>query len=134
MDIVSLRPEMELCYLAIVNKCFEILEGSRDDDTTARVHDSSTAPGNPGRDDTNSSDEDSNDEDEDDNDDANDDNTAGDSPGDDSDLDSEAESTDLSEEDLAGLDGQAKPPRLKLREILFYDVRVSIFKARHGKL
>ncbi|KAL8763307.1 MAG: hypothetical protein Q9184_000863 [Pyrenodesmia sp. 2 TL-2023] len=135
MDIVSLRPEMELCYLAIVNKCFEILEGSEDDNATPRVHHSTTAPGNPGRDDTNSSDEDSNDDEEDDDDvDANDDNTAGDSPVDDSDLDSQAESTDVSEDELAGPDGWTKPPRLKLREILFYDLKISIFKARHGKL
>ncbi len=136
MDIVSLRPEMELCYLAIVNKCFEILEGTQDDDGTSRVHHSTTTPATPDLDDTNSSDEESNDdgEDDDDDDDVNDDQTAGEAAGNDSDIDSPAGSMDLSEDELAGLDGQAKPPQLKLREILFYDDKVSIFKARHGRL
>ncbi|KAL8904106.1 MAG: hypothetical protein Q9207_003497 [Kuettlingeria erythrocarpa] len=137
MDIVSLRPEMELCYLAIVNKCFELLEGTQDDDSTSRVHHSTTTPASPDLDDTNSSDEDSNDDgedDDDDDDDVNDTQTAGEPAGNDSDNDSQAGSMDLSEDELAGLDGQAKPPQLKLREILFYDDKVSIFKARHGRL
>lgn len=136
-DIVSLRPEMELCYLAIVNKCFEILEGTQDDDNTSRVHHSTTTPASPDLDDTNSSDDDSNDDeddDEDDDDDANDNQTAGESPGDDSDIDSQGGNMDLSEDELAGLDSQTKPPQLKLREILFYDDKVSVFKARHGRL
>ena len=29
VDIVALRPEVELCYMGIANKCFEILENRR---------------------------------------------------------------------------------------------------------
>lgn len=129
IDVVALRPEVELCYLGIKQKCFEILEtkdgkrskdgsgpasanaggGDSDDDDDAEVHHD--------HDDDNSS------EDED--------------PGPltpatqaqemDSDLDS---ITDDDEPDPVG----GNKIKLKLREILFYEDRISIFKARHGRL
>ncbi len=34
----------------------------------------------------------------------------------------------------AFVDDHAAGPRLRLREILFYDDKVAIFKARHGRL
>ncbi|CAK4030738.1 hypothetical protein AC578_5764 [Lecanosticta acicola] len=64
VDIVALRPEVELCYMGIANKCFEILENGREGEALA--------------------------------------------------------------EKIVG--------RLRLREILFYDDKVAIFKARHGRL
>ena len=51
------------------------------------------------------------------------------------DLDSEDEEMDVEddESDDEDLGERDREPRLKLREILFYD-KVSIFKARHAKL
>ena len=42
VDIVSLRPEMELCYMAIGGKCFEILERQGPVLRRQSVHSSST--------------------------------------------------------------------------------------------
>jgi len=35
VDIVTLRPEIELCYMGIGTKCFEILETKATDDSSA---------------------------------------------------------------------------------------------------
>ena len=119
LDIVALRPELELCYLGIQSKCFEILEylsGRRPspDDTSA------TGAGDSG---------------------ASDDEDGGhphaaaaqpDNHGDDS--DSEAASSRGGETDTEDDHIMQRTRQFKLREILFYDDKVSIFKARHGKL
>ena len=119
LDIVALRPELELCYLGIQSKCFEILEyangrrlsadhssatgagdsGASDDEDGGHQHAASAQPGNLG-----------------------------------DDTDSEAASsrgadTDTEEDHMA-----RGTKQFKLREILFYDDKVSIFKARHGRL
>ncbi|KAI4800099.1 hypothetical protein E4T44_11784, partial [Aureobasidium sp. EXF-8845] len=127
VDIVALRPELEICYLGIMKKCFEVLEQKPGFSNTDR--------GRPGiNDDSGSEEEDDNDEgsvdeddedgdeDGDDDDDDDSEDTASDSTGtyEDSELGSEEDETDL--------------PSLRLREILYYDDKVSIFKARHGRL
>ncbi|KAL8961600.1 MAG: hypothetical protein Q9193_001871 [Seirophora villosa] len=129
MDIVSIRPEMELCYLGIASKCFEILEG---DDEALAIHQSPATAANTGPNDA-STDEDSDDGE-------NGDTAEGDHEGqtahapEDSDADSQPESVEFSDDEATELDGRAKIPRLELREILFYDDKISIFKARHAKL
>jgi hypothetical protein len=123
VDIVALRPELEICYLGIMKKCFEVLEQKPGSGNTDR--------GRPGiNDDYESEEEDDNDEgsvdgdddDADDDDDDDSEDTASNSTGtyEDSELGSEQDEKDL--------------PSLRLREILYYDDKVSIFKARHGRL
>ena len=129
VDVVALRPEVEICYLGIKQMCFEILEtkdgkrakdgagpasanaggGESDDDDDAEVH-----------------------HDHDDDDSSEDEDPAPPTPttqteGMDSDVDP---ITDDDEPDPVG----GNKIKLKLREILFYEDRISIFKARHGRL
>lgn len=126
LDVVALRPELELCYLGIQSKCFEILEyavgrkpsvdhaspingnagdSGPSDDEDAGVHHQTGAVQQAGSQD---------DDDED----------AG------SDVTSDSgEYTDEEDEHIVPATKQ-----FKLREILFYDDKVSIFRARHGKL
>ena len=134
IDVVALRPEVELCYLGIKEKCFEILEtklikrpkdgagsssanaggGESDDDDDAEVqHDHS--------------------DDDDDDDDSEDEDLAPVTPatqiqGTDSDIDP------ITDDDEPDPNGSGTKVKLKLREILFYEDRISIFKARHGRL
>lgn len=139
VDVIFLRPEIELCYLGISNKCFEILENRNHDDTTLS-NDVSTngVTGDHVTDEEEEEDDDegdgSDDEADDDDDEEEEDGTATEAveaegleyetsdPG-----DSDVESSDGSDDDRAKLS-------LKLREILFYDDKVAIFKARHMRL
>ncbi|KAL9113965.1 MAG: hypothetical protein Q9227_002099 [Pyrenula ochraceoflavens] len=121
LDIVTLRPELELCYLGIQSKCFEILELP----AGSKSFDASTTANNPS-----SSDFDS-DEDDDD----------GTHPSvhhdvhDDTESEiSSAEHGDSDDDDLYGGESLKNVKHFKLREILFYDDKVSIFKARHGRI
>jgi hypothetical protein len=52
------------------------------------------------------------------------------------DAETESEDDDDEDEETDDEDGTVsrKGPRLRLREILFYDDKVAIFKARHGRL
>ena len=141
VDVVALRPEVELCYLGIKNKCYEILEskiikkvkdgagpssanaggGDTDDDDDAEVqHDHSD-----------------DDDDDDDNDDSEDEDPASATPpiqtqGMDSDVDPRTD--DDGDDDEPDPNSCRNKIKLKLREILFYEDRISIFKARHGRL
>lgn len=142
VDIVALRPEIEICYIGISSKCFEVLENKRLTERHAS-HDTSTnaanaGPGGIDPDDPSDSDEDDDEEDVDDEDeDANEATTttatAADAQETDSDASSEEDDSDNEEEENGAI-GDKQRPRLKLREILFYDDKVSIFKARHGRL
>ncbi|KAL9046210.1 MAG: hypothetical protein Q9214_000895 [Letrouitia sp. 1 TL-2023] len=132
IDIVALRPEMELCYMGIATKCFEILEG---EDASLSGHDLATTPVFNGPDEGDSN-EDSDDDHE--NDDDNDDATAtaavppSDAGG--SETDSQNGSLGNSDDESVESEGGRRRPKFKLREILFYDDKVTIFKARHGRL
>ncbi|KAF2084516.1 hypothetical protein K490DRAFT_49000 [Saccharata proteae CBS 121410] len=135
VDIVTLRPDIELCYMGILTKCFEILENRSSTyeggSTAAPPHDGSGGPGGGfgglGMDEE---DEDPDDEGEDED---------GDGGGMEEDSESEGsegsydEFDDFGESDSEEGDG-CGGPRLRLREILFYDDKVAIFKARHGRL
>ena len=138
VDIVALRPEVEICYMGIANKCFEILENRR-----------SRTESWPGRPDSHLGMNGGNIEDdgaagsdaEDDDDDEDADGTA-EAADDAEEAEENAEAdteTDDDEEEYEGSDsssdsGGRGAARLRLREILFYDDKVAIFKARHGRL
>lgn len=128
VDIVALRPEVELCYMGIANKCFEILESKRDHHDHDPRNESHL--GLPASDPDEEDEEeviDMGEEDDDDDDDGDDSEVT------ESDVSSSGYQTDsdLDDEGSAGKNGTA---RLRLREILFYDDKVAVFKARHGRL
>lgn len=138
VDIVALRPEVELCYMGIANKCFEILENRRSGDTWdgrpesrlgthgATLEEDGGAPASDGE------------EDEDDDDVAEEvaEEDAGqvDDAEPDTESDEEDDDDDDTDSDAGTSDGGRGTARLRLREILFYDDKVAIFKARHGRL
>ncbi|OCK84902.1 hypothetical protein K432DRAFT_378147 [Lepidopterella palustris CBS 459.81] len=140
VDIVHLRPEVEICYMGIISKCFEILE-NKPSNYDLRLDGNSTGTDGPAggvltanyatNDPLMSDDEDeTEDEDEDDMDGPV--GTAGD--GDDTESDTSDDGHDESDGDDSFLQDDRKGPKLRLREILFYDDKVAIFKARHGRL
>ena len=121
--------------MGITTKCFEILEQKHFDNTLPGSHDFDTVPAHGGS--TADTDDESNmDNDNDDNEDGGSDNNGATpstgEPGED-DSDSPDDSDTNTEDDLSSED-QSRRMKLKLREILFYDDKVSIFKARHGQL
>ncbi|KIV91750.1 hypothetical protein PV10_06257 [Exophiala mesophila] len=136
LDIVALRPELELCYLGVQNQCFEILEY-----TTNRKPSRPGSLFGPNGGTLSGDDMDANsdghphgpsvhvhngeyDDDEDgDSDDSSDFDGLSDSAGGGSD-----------EEGDGGERSTAAKQSWRLREILFYDDKVSIFRARHGRL
>lgn len=149
VDIITLRPEIQLCYVGIMKKCFEILETKLPDSMTgafSSAHGSgpSAHQSGPEEDDEEGSDEDGSVD------------TSDDEAGDEQDLDvdegedeeDDSISTgDLVEDDDVSIietaseadsfqeaDETGGIARLRVREILFYDDRVAIFKARHGRL
>ncbi|KAK4497501.1 hypothetical protein PRZ48_011952 [Zasmidium cellare] len=130
VDIVALRPEVELCYMGIANKCFEILE-NRSDDNRNESH-LGVIPGGhnagdvAGSDDGEDEDDDVDDVDDEDDEEYEEDDTESEDDIDLDDEDSDDEDTDASRSKAAA--------RLRLREILFYDDKVAVFKARHGRL
>lgn len=127
-DIVSLRPELELCYLGIEAKCYEVLEYAVGRKTSVSDFGTVPATGANVQSDAGSDDED-----------GTSDGHAGvnitdNSEGaDDSDMDMTSSRGGETEDEMG--DHSAKGAKqFKLREILFYDDKVAIFKARHGKL
>lgn len=140
VDIISLRPEIQLCYMGVSHKCFEILENrSHDDSSSAADTSASATTGGLGgtvvdHEEDDDEEDGSDDDDEEEDEEEDDDGTAigaTDADETESDLsdhdDSDGDSFVSSEENDAKL-------KLRLREILFYDDKVAIFKARHGKL
>ncbi|KAG9248449.1 hypothetical protein BJ878DRAFT_37032 [Calycina marina] len=135
VDVIVLRPELELCYMGISHKCFEILE-NRPHDESHGSHEMSSnmvngGPENMGNfteDEDGASDEEGSEEDDDDDDDNDTQQVDPDA------TESELSDHDDSDSDSDGFDDGRSKVRLRLREILFYDDKVAIFKARHGKL
>jgi len=119
LDIVALRPELEVCYLAIQATCFEVIEytGARKNASSSRSLSPMGMHGQ-GHNIPDDEDEDDIDPDQDENDDEND-------------FGALTSNGDLSDEEETAA---AAKPNFRLREILFYDDKVSIFKARHGRL
>lgn len=131
VDIIALKPEIELCYMGILTKCFEVLE-RKYSDSTPGYFESSTSSSSTSEWQhvaSNMNHEDSDDtesEDQEDDDTADGDNQADSDVGDESDAESDGSRSEFDE--------GSRNPRLKLREILFYTEKVEIFKARHGAL
>lgn len=177
VDIVALRPEIEICYMGISNKCFEILESSKShvndllhgSNSSAEIGAGFTAGGSiagagstvggggdgaagpvyvmglpqpVGQNVILLNDDDDNDNDDDDSDDDTDDNTDenNDEPGgaaeisDDGWPDGDDDDNTESEDEPFFNEQDNRMPRLRLREILFYDDKVAVFKARHGTI
>ena len=113
LDIVSLRPDMELCYLGVQRQCFEVLEYTSPRRTTS-PHGDNASIIQAG-------------DDSEDNEDSHDEHLEHG----DSDFEIDTDGGEQTEDE-----GQevAVKPSFRLREILFYDDKVSIFKARHGRL
>ncbi|KAL1623976.1 hypothetical protein SLS56_008028 [Neofusicoccum ribis] len=142
VDIITLRPEIEICYMGIANKCFEVLENKISHNQIGGAHLYDPTAANPSAAATTTLVVDpmgfTDDEEEEEEDDVHDE----DDPGVDADDDTEEEDEDDDDDDdfddddddsfIHSDDGTG--PRLRLREILFYDDKVAIFKARHGKL
>ncbi len=136
VDVIVLRPEVELCYMGVSHKCFEILENRPHDEPHGSADTHSTAA-NGGADavtDDEGSDDDGSDDDDDDEEAEEDDNGTAVA------LDPDETESEISDHDDSDSDsfegsedGRSKV-RLRLREILFYDDKVAIFKARHGRL
>ncbi|TID14332.1 hypothetical protein E6O75_ATG09411 [Venturia nashicola] len=134
VDIVTLKSEIELCYMGIGAKCFEILESKptqyeygeyHADGTSGAAGYAALVEGEITDDDEGDIDDDGDDVVEEDDgldDDLDDLGLGGD--------DEDSEDDEFFDEVHGGKRGN----KLKLREILFYDDKVSIFKARHGKL
>lgn len=118
--------------MGVSHKCFEILENRPHDDPHGSLADTHTGEPDEEEDeaDDDASDEDEDDEEEEDN------STAIGAPlGIDPDeTESEMSDRDSDTDSWDGSDDGRSNVRLRLREILFYDDKVSIFKARHGRL
>jgi hypothetical protein len=129
LDVVTLRPEINLCYIGIGTICFELLEtlnkgrrSSFDDVDGPRVDGGVGFDGNDEAEGNNDGQE-----------------TDGAGAGDDHDtyssVSSLAAGDNYSDEDEEnGLGCNEPKTTFKLREILFYDDKISIFKARHGRI
>ena len=78
--VIALRPEIELCYLGLLTKCFEILENRSSGDSRVSSHDSRTNSAHAGPGGVGDSDEDS-DETDDDHDETDDDDSDAGQPG-----------------------------------------------------
>ena len=113
-DIVSLRPELELCYLGVQQSCYEILECM----TQQGASPNRLTVVNPSHDPNSEAENDDTIEEED---------------GDEGDSDNDV---DFSHGEETEDEGETSPSKVtfRLREILFYDDKISIFRARHGRL
>ncbi|KAF2267664.1 F-box domain-containing protein [Lojkania enalia] len=134
LDIVHLRPEVALVYCGILHKCYEILE-NRPSNYDLR-HDEINEDGGTGGYATNDqlmSDEES-DATEDEEDDDLDGGMGPAADGDDTNSDASDDPHDDSDGDESFVHDTQKGPKLRIREILFYDERCEIFRVRFGFL
>jgi hypothetical protein len=142
VDVIVLRPEVELCYMGVSHKCFEILENRPHDDphSSADAQSSAVNGGIGGAvtdEDDEDEDEDGSDEEEEEEEEEDDNGTAIGAPAGIDPDETESEISDHDDSDTDSWDGSddgRSKVKLRLREILFYDDKVSIFKARHGRL
>ncbi|KAF2278559.1 uncharacterized protein EI97DRAFT_415221 [Westerdykella ornata] len=133
LDIVHLRPEIQLCYMGITTKCFEILETKpcANDLRHENMHDGPYATQ-----DQLSSDDDESEVTEDDIEDDDFDDMPGaggageETASETSDDGGQHEDSD----DDSFLQDERKAPRLRIREILFYEEKIETLRARHGIL
>ncbi|KAL4750812.1 hypothetical protein BDW72DRAFT_175019 [Aspergillus terricola var. indicus] len=124
LDIVTLRPEISISYLGMQSKCYEILEGKGNEYDLAETDDIHSEGFVPGAENWAGSDTNEEESDEDD------EEATTDSH---SDLSSEGHRS-LDDDDASDYDYGRPRVSFGLREILFYDDKIAIFKARHGVL
>lgn len=132
LDIVHLRPEIELCYMGLSSKCFEILENrpSNYDLRNDGMHTDGSGNDYLAHDPMLSEDESETTEDEDD-----DELDDGLMTGAGDETESEAsDHEDHDSDDESFLQDSHRGPKLRVREILFYEERVEAFRRRHGVL
>jgi hypothetical protein len=142
VDIVALRPNVELCYMGVGAKCFEILESRRDWDSradAAHLGLPSVGGAAAGSEDGEEEEEEEEDgEEELDGESDADEETESDAEHDDDeddDFDDDVTDSDSDSSDTPRKNGKnGRAAKLRLREILFYDDKVAVFKARHGRL
>jgi hypothetical protein len=139
-DIITLCPEVQLCYVGITTKCFEIME-QRASDLAGNIVAANSGSGHvsdmdqPPPEVDEATDEDENDtEDNSDEPDDSDEEGTPTSPTDPDETQSEEHHSDEDADDDDSFVEPAAKTCLRLREILFYDDKVAIFKARHGRL
>ncbi|KAK3939125.1 hypothetical protein QBC46DRAFT_153068 [Diplogelasinospora grovesii] len=157
INIITLRPEIRLCYVGLGSKCFEILESretGRDSESRTSSPDglgpSNTASlslngtsttvilgldAEPADDQEETSEDDDDDEEEEN--DSDDENTPTTATSDPDETQSENGVQGVGsddDDDESFLEADRGRIKLRLREILFYDDKVAIFKARHAKL
>lgn len=126
LDIVSIRPELKIAYIGLHTKCYQILE-ARHDDNPLDFDDNPTTDHSP----PHSDDEDDGWVNQPHNHDSDDESVHGDAGAADTELlSSDPDDYDTEPEEEQG----ASRIRYRLQEILYYDEKVSIFKARHGVL
>lgn len=119
LDIVSIRPDLKITYIGLETKCYQILEGSHKDNSADYDEPSSNSNNLPNNgDDLSTFEDDPLDED--------------DSPADEHDVSGLA--GDSSDDYDTDAEESTSRTRFGIREILFYDDKISIFKARHGVL
>ncbi|CBF86189.1 hypothetical protein AN2106.2 [Aspergillus nidulans FGSC A4] len=124
LDIVTLRPEISISYLGMQSKCYEILEGKGNEYDLAETDDIHSEGFVPGAENWAGSDTNEEGSDEDD---------EGATMDSQSDLSSE-DHRSLDDDDASDYDYGRPRVSFGLREILFYDDKIAIFKARHGVL
>ena len=134
LNVINLRRECELSYLAVMNKCYEIVEstsrpkrhpwGSDDAFHYDSDVDSSSEEATPHVSDS----EDMTDDEDNQGAGAGNSHSAADH------LNRIEDGDETSSDDNSGMPAPKALPKLKMREILFYDEKVSVFKARHAKL
>ncbi|KAI9792000.1 MAG: hypothetical protein M1833_001284 [Piccolia ochrophora] len=135
LDIVALRPDIELCYLGIANKCFEVMEGNRHDGNASFTgHAANPGAGAIAHGTATDDEADIIDDLDEDIDADNDDDSAGDGSDDTTSDTSSSSRDDVDDEECYSSEEERIEPSLRLREILFYDDKVAVFKARHGRL
>jgi cobalamin biosynthesis protein CobT len=134
VDVISLRREIRLAYVGLKDMCFEIAEVEHSNSAGHRSQDNNNNH-SPFVDDADHSNGNSEgDEQTDDDDDEDDDDNDLFVDGED-DFAEEASDDAQSEADSFIAEAANRPlPRLRLREILYYDDKVELFRARHGKL
>ncbi|KAL5370807.1 hypothetical protein PMIN04_009394 [Paraphaeosphaeria minitans] len=125
LDIVHLRPEIELCYMGLSSKCFEILENRPSNYDLRHEADAVEDPGLLSEDESEATEDE---EDETD---------GGGAEFEEAEVEDESEEGEsvgsVSEDESVAGDG-GKRPKLRVREILFYEERVEAFRRRHGVL
>jgi hypothetical protein len=131
LDIVTLRPEIQLCYIGIEHKCFEILETPVTDKMDRELYRDSPWYSELDSDDV---DDHANGHDSESN--SGDDDNDGDDDDDDFHINPHVilELDEDTDEDSEYRHGSGSRFVFRLREILFYDDKISVFKSRHCSL